>query len=104
MKLPVLALLAGVPGCSAGPATPEDQAKTFFERYRDLEARYDPAITDLYADSAVVQKFMLRTSGDTFYGVGTTGAQFKRNLPEDAAAAKGRGARNRYSDVMPGNH
>jgi hypothetical protein len=104
MKLLVLTLLAGVPGCSAGPATPEDQAKTFFERYRDLEARYDPAITDLYADSAVVQKFMLRTSGDTFYGVGTTGAQFKRNLPEDAAAAKGRGARNRYSDVMPGNH
>jgi hypothetical protein len=100
-------LASGAAGCQARPVTPEGQAKAFFERYRDLETRYDPAIADLYADSAIVRKFMLRSSGDTLYGFVTTGAMFKSSFRDDAAAAKGRGARNRYSDVSytrDGNH
>ncbi len=101
VRSPVLKALlaAGAAACSFGPATPEDHAKAFFERYRELEARYDPALADLYADSAIVRKFMLRASGDTFYGFATTGAIFKSSFPEGAAAAKARGAGNRYSGV-----
>jgi hypothetical protein len=94
----VLPLFAISAGCGAAPVTPEDRAKAFFERYTRLERAYDPAVIDLYADSAEIRKSRRLPDGQLQYGV-MSGAEFKRQIRHWIPGAAQRGARNEYRNV-----
>ncbi len=93
----VLALASSI-GCGAAPATPEERARAFFERYTKLERAYDPAVVELYADAAEIRKSRKLPDGQLQHGV-MTGAEFKRQSRPWIPGAAARGARNEYRDV-----
>jgi hypothetical protein len=92
-------VLAGTFGCGAAPATPEEKARAFFERYTKLERAYDPAVVDLYADSAEIRKSRRLPDGQLQHGV-MSGAEFKRQIRRWIPGAEQRGARNEYRSVQ----
>ena len=85
--------------CSSPPSTPTDHARELFERYADLERKYDPALFDLYADSGHMEKYLVTRAGDTMELGGVSLARWKRGAREDIEAARSNGATNRYLDV-----
>ena len=91
-------LLTSLGGCHEEPRTPVAQARQFFERLVDMERRYDPALAELYADSARIAKHRRLPDGSMQYG-SMTGAAHKPLLRRWLPGAAERGAHNEYSDV-----
>ena len=74
------------------------QAKAFFARYVKLEAAYDPAGADLYADEAFIRNIRRYPTGQTRV-MTLTGKQYKPVLRLLMPVAKASGDKNRYSQV-----
>ena len=91
-------LLTPLVACHDEPRTPEEHGRRFFEELVALERRYDPALADLYADSARIAKHRRLPDGTLQYG-SMTGAEHKPALRRWFPGAVQRGARNEYSDV-----
>jgi hypothetical protein len=83
---------------TAFDATPEDEAKKLFARYTDSERTFDPAVMDLYSDSAVIQNKRIFPDGST--RVSTMPApNYKELMRAVMPLAKERGDTNTYSEV-----
>jgi hypothetical protein len=91
-------LLTPLGGCHEEPRTPVAQARQFFEQLVDMERRYDPAVAELYADSARIAKHRRLADGSIQYG-SMTGAEHKPMLRRWMPGAAEREAHNEYSDV-----
>lgn len=98
VKPHLLAALAGIIGCGGAPTTPEERARAFFEQYTRLERAYDPAVLELYADSAEIRKSRRLPNGQWQYGV-MSGAEFKRQIRHWIPGAARRQAGNEYRHV-----
>jgi hypothetical protein len=92
--LPFVAVL----GCQGESRTPEAQARRFFQELIALERHYDPALADLYADSARIAKRRRLPDGSLQYG-SMTGAEHKPMMRRWIPGAAQRGAYNEYSDI-----
>jgi hypothetical protein len=91
-------LLALVLGCQDKSPTPEAQARRLFQNLIALERDYDPALADLYADSARIAKHRRLPDGSVQHG-SMSGAEHKPMLRRWMPGAAQRGAHNEYSDV-----
>ena len=97
--LALLLAAALLAGCSSAPATPEEHARALFDRYVELEKKYDPAILDLYADGGRIEKYIITRSGQRVSMGSVPLSTWKRDAAAGIAGAEERGARNTYSDV-----
>ena len=86
-------------GCSSAPDTPEEHAHTLFDRYVELEKKFDPAILDLYADGGRIEKYIITRTGQRVSMGSVPLATWKQSSAEIMVGAEERGARNTYSDV-----
>jgi hypothetical protein len=84
--------------CGTTPAGPVAEAQRLFDRYVSLEQRYDPALVELYADSARVKKQRRLPDGQIQYG-SMSGAELKAQIQRWTPGAVERRARNEYSAV-----
>jgi hypothetical protein len=91
-------VLSLVLGCRAEQRTPEGQARRFFEDLIALERAYDPALVDLYADSARIAKHRRLPDGGVQYG-SSSGVDHKALLRRWLPGAAARGVHNEYSEV-----
>lgn len=91
----VAALLVAT-GAIAGPLV--DEAKSFFEKYSELQRKFDPSFADLYGDTAVIMNTRRYPDG-TARTTELSGAAYKRLLRQAMPLAKQRGDTNTYSEV-----
>ncbi|MBK6900677.1 MAG: hypothetical protein IPH09_15980 [bacterium] len=73
-------------------------AKALFERYMTLERAFDPAVADLYADSATVRNLRRYPTGQV-REMKLEGARYKALLLASLPTAKERGDLSAYTDV-----
>lgn len=85
-------------GCGTPPAGPIAEAQRLFDRYVSLERRYDPALAELYADSARVKKQRRLPDGQLQHG-SMSGAEMKALTRRWTPGAAERSARNEYSEL-----
>lgn len=79
-------------------AEPTQQAKELFERYGALEASFDPAVADLYADDALIRNKRTYPTGEV-RELTMPAPQYKQLLRQSMPLAKARGDSSTYSDV-----
>jgi hypothetical protein len=72
------------------------RAEQLWARYVALDAAFDPAVADLYADDAVIRDRRLHATGSD--EVSVPGALYKTLLRRAISTAKARNAVNQYSD------
>ena len=73
-------------------------AQAFFERYVALEQAFDPAVADLYADSATVRNLRRYPTGQV-REMKLEGARYKALIVASLPTAKERGDLSTYTDV-----
>jgi hypothetical protein len=49
--------------CLLASASPIDEARSLFQRYSSLEADFNPAVADLYADDALIKNKRIYPTG-----------------------------------------
>ncbi len=99
--LGVLGLVAAMGPPFPGHATDFDRltkAKELFDRYVALEHAYDPAVADLYDDSAHIQTTRLYASGEE-KTVTIPAPEYKALIRRVLPLAQSRNDRNTYSNV-----
>lgn len=91
-----LFILAVIPGF----ATADDlgKAKQLFKQYVVLEAAYDPAVADLYADNAVIRNKRTYPTGQV-RELTLPAAQYKSLIRTAMPLAKARGDYSTYSET-----
>jgi hypothetical protein len=84
----------------AGPvtATTLDDARAFFARYVELSAAFDPAVADLYADTAVIQSSRRYPSG-VERDQEMTGAQWRTLVRTSMPAARQAGDVSEFTNI-----
>ena len=75
------------------------KAKELFDRYVALEHAYDPAVADLYADSAHIQTTKLYATGKE-QTVTIPAAEYKALIRRVLPLAETRNDRNTYTNVI----
>jgi len=95
--------LVAAPRILAGEAPGHDeekiaQAKILFEDYVRLERAFDPAVADLYADSALIQNRRAYPTGEV-RSLTMPAPLYKEVLREVMPLAKARGDTSTYSQV-----
>jgi hypothetical protein len=88
----------GAPAVRAQEAAGTQSAQAFFDRFVALGRAYDPAVADLYADDALIQR-VRRLPDGTGRTLRSVGADYKRLIRTAMPTARRRGDRDRYSDV-----
>jgi len=73
-------------------------AKSFFERYEKLARDFDPAVIDLYADTANIKNTRRMPDG-TSRDMALTGTAYKNLLRQILPTAKERGDTSKYSEI-----
>ena len=97
----LLLALAALPVTAAAGDEPDARlvaAKTLFERYVTLERAFDPAVADLYADSATVRNLRRYPTGQV-REMKLEGARYKALILASLPMAKERGDLSVYTDV-----
>lgn len=97
----LLLALATLPVPAAAGEEPDARlvaAKTLFERYVTLERAFDPAVADLYTDSATVRNFRRYPTGQV-REMKLEGARYKNLIVASLPMAKERGDLSVYTDV-----
>jgi hypothetical protein len=79
-------------------ADPLQDAKSLFERYGALEAAFDPAVADLYADDALIKNKRTYPTGEV-RELTMPAKQYKQLVRQSMPIAKARGDYSKYSDV-----
>ena len=94
-------LLAGISlaaSCLAAAAAPVDDAQALFQQYTSLEAAFDPAIADLYADDALIRNKRTYPDGQV-RELTLPATQYKALMRNVMPLAKAKGDRSTYSQV-----
>lgn len=87
-------LLCGIASAQSIPK----EAKDVFDQYMALEAKFDPAVADLYADDAIIRN--TRRSADGTSQTRTMPAPtYKDLIRKSMPTAKARGDSNQYSSI-----
>jgi hypothetical protein len=89
-------VVLGASGVEA--ATPVDSARQLFDKYQSLETSFDPAIVDLYADSAKIRNKHTMSNGQArnlSLPAPTYKALIRRSMPQSKAIND----RSTYSNV-----
>lgn len=73
-------------------------ARDFFSRYEKLQKDFDPAVIDLYADTASIKNTRRMPDG-TSRDMALTGAAYKNLLRQALPVAKERGDTSKYSEI-----
>ena len=97
----LLLALAALPVTATAGDEPDARlvaAKTLFERYVTLERAFDPAVADLYADSATVRNLRRYPTGQV-REMKLEGARYKALILASLPMAKERGDLSVYTDV-----
>jgi len=97
----LLLVLAAPPMPAAAGEEPEARlvaAKALFERYVTLERAFDPALADLYADSATVRNLRRYPTGQA-REMKLEGAKYKALIVVSLPMARERGDLSVYTDV-----
>lgn len=92
----LIATVLVIAGALGGPLG--DEAKTFFEKYCELERKCDPAIADLYCDGAGIKNTRHYPNGTT-RTMQLSGATYKQLIRLTMPLAQKRGDTNTYSEV-----
>lgn len=74
------------------------QAKEFFKKFSTLEAAFDSAVLNLYADQAILCN-RRRYPNDATKAFTFSGKQYKDLVRRVLPLAKARGDKNRYSEI-----
>jgi hypothetical protein len=96
-RLQTLALISLL-GVSAQAQTVPKEATQVFDQYVALEANFDPAVADLYADDAVI-KNTRRFPDGTSRAMSLPAPTYKDLIRKSMATAKTRGDTNKYSSI-----
>ena len=95
----LLASMAASPVSARDVASPVDRAKALFARFVQLEQTYDPGVTDLYADDAVITNRRTYPNGEvrelTF-----PPQKYKQLIRQALPIAKARGDRSTYTQCV----
>jgi hypothetical protein len=75
-----------------------EQAKGFFKQYTKLADNFDPAVADLYADTAVIRNTRIYPNGQA-RTLTLTGKQLKALVRQIMPMAKARNDRDTYSQL-----
>ena len=97
-RLLVLAAMVVIGAVGAEAATPVDNARQLFDKYQSLETSFDPAIVDLYTDSAKIQNKHTLSNGQSRnlrLPAPTYKALIRRSMPQ----SKANNDRSTYSNV-----
>jgi hypothetical protein len=99
MRVAAFVLLGFTAVAAAQGLSAEARAKAeqLWARYMALEAAFDPAMADLYADSALIQNRRTYPTGEA-RTVTLPAAQYKLLVRQAMPLAKARGDINRYSE------
>ena len=99
MRLALL-LLTGLAGLVAAQGAPSADARAkaeqLWNRYVALEAAFDPAVADLYADDAVIRNRRTYANGEV-REANVAGAQYKTLVRQAIPLAKAKNDTSRYS-------
>jgi hypothetical protein len=79
-------------------AGPMDEAKALFESYRTLEARFDPAVADLYADDALISNKRTYPTGK-IRELTIPAPKYKDLIRTAMPLAKAKGDYSTYSEI-----
>jgi len=82
----------------AGAQSGIEPAKQLFQKYITLEAKFDPSVTDLYADDALIRHTRRYPNGQK-RTIEIPFAKFKELIRSLMPVAKATNDRNRYSSV-----
>jgi len=96
--LPVLALTWATAAAQETPDPRLAAAQAFFESYVALEKAFDPAVADLYADSATVRNLRRYPTGEV-REMKLEGARFKALVVASLPLAKERGDLSTYTGI-----
>lgn len=91
-SLLVAALLA------SAPAMAEGEAEAVFAKYKSLERAFDPAVADLYCDSALIRNVRTYPDGQV-RTLELPAPKYKQLIRSVMPAAQARGDVNTYSNV-----
>ena len=95
----LLATVVAAPVTAAPPAEdPVTAAATLFEAYVRLEHAFDPALADLYADTAVIRNRRIYPTGQERV-LEIPAATYKELIRSALPLAEARGDRSTYSDT-----
>ncbi len=100
-KMTLLSLLAVACAAAATEVAPDTRlaaAQAFFERYVALEKAFDPAVADLYADTATVRNLRRYPTGQV-REMKLEGTRYKALIVATLPPAKERGDLSVYTDV-----
>ncbi|WP_426339898.1 hypothetical protein ACN9MZ_27090 [Pseudoduganella sp. S-14] len=84
--------------CFAASAGPVDEARSLFQQYSSLEAAFNPAVADLYADDALIKNKRTYPTGQT-REVAIPAVQYKALVRSAMPLAKTKGDYSTYSQV-----
>lgn len=97
MKRLLLALPLAMP-CFSAFAGPVDEAHSLFQQYTLLEAAFNPAVADLYADDALIKNKRIYPTGQT-RELTIPAVQYKALVRSAMPLAKAKGDYSTYSQV-----
>jgi hypothetical protein len=84
--------------CLLASAAPIDEARSLFQRYSSLEADFNPAVADLYADDALIKNKRIYPTGQV-RELTIPAVQYKALVRNSMSLAKSRGDFSTYSQV-----
>lgn len=84
--------------CISASAAPIDEARSLFQQYSRLEAGFDPAAADLYADDALIRNKRTYPTGQV-RELAIPAVQYKALVRNAMPLAKSRGDFSTYSQV-----
>ena len=96
-RLAVLAFLL-LAAATSGAETPNDKAAGLFARYVSLAEAFDPALADLYSDSAVITNKRTYPGGEV-RELSLPASQYKALVKAAMPSAQARGDLDTYTDV-----
>lgn len=77
----------------------EPAAKSLFERYKELEASFDPALADLYKDDAKIDATWIEESGEKKSAI-LTGAAYKDVIRKSMTEAQEKKDTSTYTEIV----
>ena len=99
MRIAALLVLASAALAPAQELPPDMRAKAeqLWNRYFAMEAAFDPAIADLYADDALIENRRTYPTGEVRTAT-VPAPQYKRLVRQEIPLAKAKNDASRYSD------
>ena len=101
MKLKIVAalILAFIPYLASAQDEKESAAARLFEQYQKLGQDFDPAVADLYCDSALIRNVRIYPTGQQ-RAMEIPATTYKELIRSAMPMAKARGDTSTYSDVV----